>query len=30
LQKSSITFRGAVEVRNKMVSAYQEIMNMPI
>lgn len=30
MQKSSIAFRGAVEVRNRVVSAYQEIMNMPI
>lgn len=30
MQKASITFRGAVEVRNRMISAYQEIMNMPV
>lgn len=30
LQKASITFRAAVEIRNKLVSAYQEIMNMPV
>ena len=30
LQKSSIAFRGAVEVRNRMISAYQDIMNMPV
>jgi flagellar hook-basal body complex protein FliE len=30
MQKSSIAFRGAVEVRNRMVAAYQEIMNMPV
>lgn len=28
LQKANVSFRAAVEVRNKMVSAYQEIMNM--
>lgn len=30
MQKASISFRAAVEVRNKLVSAYQEIMNMPV
>ena len=30
MQKASVSFRGAVEVRNRLVSAYQEIMNMPI
>ncbi len=30
MQKASVQFRGAVEVRNRLVSAYQEIMNMPI
>lgn len=30
MQKSSIAFRGAVEVRNRVISAYQEIMNMPV
>jgi flagellar hook-basal body complex protein FliE len=30
MQKSSLAFRGAVEVRNRMVAAYQEIMNMPV
>lgn len=29
-QKASVQFRAAVEVRNRLVSAYQEIMNMPI
>lgn len=29
-QKSSVAFRATVEVRNRLVSAYQEIMNMPI
>lgn len=30
MQKASISFRAAVEVRNKLVNAYQEIMNMPV
>ena len=30
MQKASLAFRGAVEVRNRMVAAYQEIMNMPV
>jgi flagellar hook-basal body complex protein FliE len=30
MQKSSVAFQAAVEVRNKMVNAYQEIMNMPV
>ena len=30
LQKSSIAFQQTVQVRNKLVSAYQEIMNMGI
>src|SRR3569833_2409811 len=30
LQKSSIAFQQPVQVRNKLVSAYQEIMNMGI
>ncbi|MFM1885604.1 MAG: hypothetical protein RL026_761 [Pseudomonadota bacterium] len=29
-QKASVQFRAAVEVRNRLVTAYQEIMNMPI
>jgi len=29
-QKASVSFRAAVEVRNRLVSVYQEIMNMPI
>ena len=29
-QKSSVAFQAAVQVRNKMVSAYESIMNMPI
>lgn len=28
--KSQVSFRGAVEVRNRLVAAYQDIMNMPI
>ncbi len=30
MQKASVSFRGITEVRNRFVSAYQEIMNMPI
>lgn len=30
LQKANIAFRATVEVRNKLVNAYQEIMNMPV
>jgi len=30
MQKANVSFRAAVEVRNKMVSAYQEIMNMQV
>ena len=30
LQKSNIAFQGAVQVRNKLVSAYHDIMNMQI
>jgi flagellar hook-basal body complex protein FliE len=29
-QKAQVAFRATVEVRNRLVSAYQEIMNMPI
>src|SRR5512139_2741669 len=29
-QKASVAFLATVEVRNRLVSAYQEIMNMPI
>ncbi len=29
-QKSSLTFQGMVQVRNKLVEAYKEVMNMPI
>jgi flagellar hook-basal body complex protein FliE len=30
MQKASASFRALTEVRNRFVSAYQEIMNMPI
>ena len=30
VQKASVSLRAATEVRNRLVSAYQEIMNMPI
>lgn len=30
MQKASVSFRALTEVRNRMVGAYQEIMNMPI
>lgn len=30
LQKANVSFTAMVEVRNKLVSAYQEIMNMPV
>jgi flagellar hook-basal body complex protein FliE len=29
-QKASVSFQAAVQVRNKLLSAYQDIMNMPI
>ena len=29
-QKADVSFRATVEVRNRLVTAYQEIMNMPI
>ena len=29
-QKASLSFRAASEVRNKLITAYQEIMNMPV
>ena len=29
-QKASVAFDAAVQVRNRVVSAYQDIMNMPI
>ncbi len=30
LQKASLSFQAMTEVRNRLVSAYQEIMSMPI
>jgi flagellar hook-basal body complex protein FliE len=30
MQKASLSFQAMTEVRNKLVDAYQEIMNMPI
>jgi flagellar hook-basal body complex protein FliE len=30
MQKANVSFRAVAEVRNRMVSAYQEIMNMQI
>lgn len=30
LQKANISFQAMTQVRNKLVSAYQEIMNMPV
>jgi flagellar hook-basal body complex protein FliE len=30
MQKASVSFRAATEVRNRMVTAYQDIMNMQI
>ena len=30
LQKADLSFRTMAEVRNKLVNAYQEIMNMPV
>lgn len=30
MQKSSISFQATVQVRNKLVSAYQDIMNMQV
>lgn len=29
-QKASISFQAMVQVRNKLINAYQDIMNMPI
>lgn len=29
-QKASLQFTGMTEVRNKLLNAYQEVMNMPI
>jgi flagellar hook-basal body complex protein FliE len=30
LQKASLSFQTMVQVRNKLVTAYQEVMNMPV
>jgi flagellar hook-basal body complex protein FliE len=30
MQKSTISFQQAVQVRNKLVQAYHDIMNMPV
>ena len=30
LQKASLSFQAVTEVRNRLVSAYQDVMNMPI
>ncbi len=30
VQKSSVAFQGATQIRNRLVSAYEDIMNMPI
>ena len=30
MQKAGLSFQAATEVRNRLVTAYQEIMNMPI
>ncbi len=30
LQKANVSFQAMTQVRNKLVAAYQEIMNMPI
>lgn len=30
MQKANIAFQGVVQVRNKLVSAYQDVMNMQI
>lgn len=29
-QKADVSFRAVTEVRNKLVAAYQDIMNMPV
>jgi flagellar hook-basal body complex protein FliE len=29
-QKASVSFQAMVQVRNKLVEAYKEVMNMPI
>jgi flagellar hook-basal body complex protein FliE len=30
MQKANVSFQAMVQVRNKLVSAYQEIMSMPV
>ncbi len=30
MQKSSVSFQAMLQVRNKIVKAYQDIMNMPV
>lgn len=30
LQKASVSFQAMVQVRNKLVEAYKDVMNMPI
>ncbi len=30
MQKANVSFRALTEVRNRLVNAYQEIMNMPL
>jgi flagellar hook-basal body complex protein FliE len=30
MEKATVSFRALTEVRNRLVSAYQEIMNMQI
>ena len=30
MQKASLSFQAMTEVRNRLVSAYQELMNMPV
>jgi len=30
VQKASLAFRAMTEVRNKLVDAYQQVMNMPV
>ncbi len=30
VQKSSLSFQAMVEVRNKLVEAYKDVMNMPV
>ena len=30
MQKSNVSFQAMLQVRNKIIQAYQEIMNMPV